>query len=148
MTTRVNFHFDPLCPWAWQTSKWMREVENVRDIEVEWRLFSLEIVNGLDDNPHADVLLMDRKALRTLALVGRLEGNAAVRRAYEALGQRAVRGRVKPVEAWRAIEAVEQLSDRPRWIVAFRWGKRRRRLTRQPSGRCFPHERVATFVLR
>jgi 2-hydroxychromene-2-carboxylate isomerase len=88
MATRVSFHFDPLCPWAWQTSKWMREVENVRDIEVEWRLFSLEIVNGLEDNPHADVLLKGRKALATLALVRRLEGNAAVRRAYEALGQR------------------------------------------------------------
>ena len=42
----------------------------------------------------------------------------------------------------------EQLSDRPRWIVAFRWGKRRRRLTSQPSGGCFPQERVATFVLQ
>jgi 2-hydroxychromene-2-carboxylate isomerase len=88
MTTKIRFHFDPVCPWAWQTSKWIREVENVRDIEVEWRLFSLEIVNGLDDNPYADVLLQDRAALRTLALVRRVEGNAAIGRLYEALGRR------------------------------------------------------------
>lgn len=88
MTTKVRFHFDPLCPWAWQTSKWIREVENVRDIEVEWRLFSLEIVNGLENNPYADVLLRDRDALRTLALVQRVEGNAAAGRLYGSLGRR------------------------------------------------------------
>jgi 2-hydroxychromene-2-carboxylate isomerase len=90
MTTKVRFHFDPLCPWAWQTSKWIREVEKVREIEVEWRLFSLEIVNGEADenNPYADVLLKDRDALRTLALVQRVEGNAAAGRLYESLGKR------------------------------------------------------------
>ncbi|MEA2507823.1 MAG: hypothetical protein QOH48_2441 [Actinomycetota bacterium] len=90
MTTKVRFHFDPLCPWAWQTSKWIREVEKVREIEVEWRLFSLEIVNGEGDenNPYADVLLKDRDALRTLALVQRVDGNAAAGRLYESLGER------------------------------------------------------------
>jgi 2-hydroxychromene-2-carboxylate isomerase len=88
MTTKIKFHFDPLCPWAWQTSKWIRAVENVRDVDVEWRLFSLEIVNGLEDNPYADVLLKDRGALRTLALAQRVDGNAAVGRVYEALGRR------------------------------------------------------------
>ncbi|MEA2509266.1 MAG: hypothetical protein QOG21_1348 [Actinomycetota bacterium] len=88
MTTTVKFHFDPLCPWAWQTSKWIREVEKVREIEVEWRLFSLEIVNGEADetNPYAAALLNDRHALRTLALVQRAEGNDAAGRLYESLG--------------------------------------------------------------
>ncbi len=88
MTTSVKFHFDPACPWAWQTSKWMREVESVRDVEVEWRLFSLELVNGLEGNPYADTLLKDRGALRTLALVTRVDGNDGVGRVYEALGRR------------------------------------------------------------
>jgi 2-hydroxychromene-2-carboxylate isomerase len=90
MTTTVKFHFDPLCPWAWQTSKWIREVEKVREIEVEWRLFSLEIVNGEADesNPYAEALQNDRDALRTLALVQRAEGNDAAGRLYESLGGR------------------------------------------------------------
>lgn len=88
MSEKVTFHFDPLCPWAWQTSKWMREVERVRDVEVDWRLFSLEIVNGLDGNPYAEVLLEDRKVLRALALARRIGGNDAVARLYEAVGRR------------------------------------------------------------
>ena len=43
--TKVDFHFDVMCPWAYQTSLWMREVSNRRDIEVNWRFFSLEEVN-------------------------------------------------------------------------------------------------------
>jgi 2-hydroxychromene-2-carboxylate isomerase len=100
MSTTVKFHFDPLCPWAWQSSKWIREVEKVRDIAVEWCLFSLEIVNGEGDanNPYADVLLRDREALRTLALVQRAEGNAAVGRVYESLGRRVHEAPNEPIE--------------------------------------------------
>jgi len=85
MTTPVRFHFDPRCPWAWQASKWIREVETVRDVEVEWCLFSLEVVNGDLDT---EALLKEGDALRTLALARRIEGNAAVGRVYQALGER------------------------------------------------------------
>lgn len=86
MTTRVRFHFDPLCPWAWQASKWMREAERVRDIEVDWRLFSLQLINEGNDDPLADVHATGTLPLRVLALVGRVAGNDAVGRVYEALG--------------------------------------------------------------
>ena len=49
----------------------------------------------------------------------------------------AARGGLRPIDKSAQVVG-EQLSDRLRWIVAFRWGKRHRRLTRQPSGRCFP----------
>lgn len=38
----VAFYFDLLCPWAYQASKWIREVRTVRDLSIDWRFFSLE----------------------------------------------------------------------------------------------------------
>lgn len=88
MTERVRFHFDPLCPWAWQGSRWIREVEKVRDVEVEWRLFSLELVNEGREDPLADAHRRGTPALRTLAFVRREVGNEGIGALYKALGER------------------------------------------------------------
>ena len=41
----ARFWYDPVCPWAWITSRWMHEVTVVRDVGVEWRLMSLRFLN-------------------------------------------------------------------------------------------------------
>jgi hypothetical protein len=43
--THADFWFDPLCPWAWITSRWMLEVEQVRPVTTRWHLMSLAYLN-------------------------------------------------------------------------------------------------------
>jgi hypothetical protein len=42
----INFYFDPLCPFAWMTSKWVRQVAAQRDYAVDWRFISLRMINA------------------------------------------------------------------------------------------------------
>jgi 2-hydroxychromene-2-carboxylate isomerase len=50
--TQVEFYFDVMCPWAYQTSRWIREAAPQRGLQVKWRCFSLEEVNGEPDKKH------------------------------------------------------------------------------------------------
>ncbi|MDZ7678330.1 MAG: DsbA family protein [Acidimicrobiales bacterium] len=50
--TRVDFHFDIMCPWAYQGSIWMRDVRDQLGIEVGWRFFSLEEINRVEGKKH------------------------------------------------------------------------------------------------
>jgi 2-hydroxychromene-2-carboxylate isomerase len=49
----INFYFDPVCPFAWMTSKWVRRVQAQRDYEVDWRFISLRLLNSnIDYDTH------------------------------------------------------------------------------------------------
>ena len=48
----VAFHFDIMCPYAFQTSIWMREVRDLLDLDVSWRFFSLEEINRVEGKKH------------------------------------------------------------------------------------------------
>jgi predicted DsbA family dithiol-disulfide isomerase len=48
----VEFFFDPICPWAYQTSLWMRDVRDRTDLDVRWRFFSLEEINRVEGKKH------------------------------------------------------------------------------------------------
>lgn len=50
--TAVDFHFDVMCPYAFQTSRWMREVRDLAGVDVTWRFFSLEEINRVEGKKH------------------------------------------------------------------------------------------------
>ncbi len=45
----INFYFDPVCPFAWMTSKWVRKVMSQRRYSVDWRFISLRLINAQID---------------------------------------------------------------------------------------------------
>jgi len=50
--TAVEFYLDPMCPWAYRTSTWIREVRSQIDLQVDWRFFSLEEINREEGHRH------------------------------------------------------------------------------------------------
>ncbi|MDT7613393.1 MAG: hypothetical protein QOF00_840, partial [Pseudonocardiales bacterium] len=49
----IHFYFDPVCPFAWMTSKWVRQVQAQRDYTVDWRFISLRLLNAhIDYDAH------------------------------------------------------------------------------------------------
>ncbi|WP_079143695.1 mycothiol-dependent nitroreductase Rv2466c family protein [Streptomyces luteocolor] len=88
----VDFWFDPVCPYTWITSRWLREVERVRDVQVRWRVMSLAVLNeGLAVDPEDPEGLYGEymKAHgRVCAAVRERYGNEALGRYFDALGSR------------------------------------------------------------
>lgn len=88
--TAVDFWFDPSCPWAWMTSRWVAEVAQHRDLEVTWRVMSLAVLNEGNDVPEEYRAFFPRalRYTRLIAAIGELEGQQAVGGLYTELGTR------------------------------------------------------------
>jgi len=85
MVDRVRFHFDTLCPWCWQTSKWVRRLVELGEVEASWATFSLELQNA-DDPGAVQGNSTAERSLRTAITVREAEGEAAMGRFYLAVG--------------------------------------------------------------
>lgn len=86
--TPVEFWFDPLCPWAWMTSRWLMEVEQHRDLDVTWSLMSLSALNEGRDLPEGYRDLMDRGwgPVRVIMAAQKAHGAEVVKPLYDAMG--------------------------------------------------------------
>jgi len=89
--TAVDFWFDPSCPWAWMTSRWVHEVAGHRDLDVTWHVMSLAVLNeGNDDLDEEHRAAMPRllRYVRLVTAVAETVGREHVSPLYDALGTR------------------------------------------------------------
>lgn len=94
---QVTFHFDPVCPWTWVTSRWLLNAAEVEEIEVRWAPFSLA---------HIGTKGKGREATRVVQHLLAIEDDAAIRRFYDALGARTHEAGEKPTAA-HVLDAVQ-----------------------------------------
>lgn len=92
--TQAEMFFDPVCPWAWMTSRWLIEAAEVRDLQITWSVMSLAVLNEGRDLDADYLALMERAwiPVRTIiAATKDLDESAANdlrRKMYDAYGQR------------------------------------------------------------
>lgn len=107
---RVALYFDVMCPWAYQTSKWLREVRSLQPVTVDWRFCSLEEINRADHEKHP----WERDwsygwgMLRVAAMLRRISMDACDR-FYEAAGRALHEDGLKPHTPEVAAEICEGL---------------------------------------
>ncbi|WP_067179082.1 mycothiol-dependent nitroreductase Rv2466c family protein [Microtetraspora niveoalba] len=123
-TKIVDFWFDPFCPWAWITSRWMVEVEKERPVRTRWRIMSLAVLNEGKDIPEEYRLKLSRaiEPVRVLAAAADKYGEDVLGTLYTELGTRFHDGgRRKKPETWTETiaEALEAAGLAPELVAAM-----------------------------
>jgi len=89
--SKAEFWFDPACPFAWITSRWMLEVQKVRDVQVEWHVMSLAYLNQNKDDisdEYREFLATAWGPVRVLIAAEQAHGNEVLLPLYTAMGNR------------------------------------------------------------
>ena len=88
--TPVEMWFDPICPWAWLTSRWLVELEQVRDVEVTWSVMSLAVLNAGRELSPEYLAMMESSwgPVRVIIAAARDHGPKVIKPLYDAMGLR------------------------------------------------------------
>jgi len=108
--TPVDFWFDPLCPWAWMTSRWLLEAAAVRDLDPHFHVMSLAVLNEDKDVPESyrEMLANAWGPVRTCIAAAAKEGDEVLLPLYTALGNR-IHLEGRPVDRELVEEALREV---------------------------------------
>jgi hypothetical protein len=116
--TDVDLYVDPTCPWAWITSRWLLEVEQVRDVRVNFRVMSLAVLNEEKDisEDYRRLLVKAWGPVRVLIAAQVAHGADVIRPLYSAMGtrihlQKAGRNRAMILAALEEVGLPAELAD-------------------------------------
>jgi protein-disulfide isomerase-like protein with CxxC motif len=114
----ADFWFDPLCPWAWLSSRWMKQVEQVRDVETKFHVMSLAYLNEDKDisDDYREMLKSAWGPVRVCIAAEQAHGPEVLDRLYTELGNRfhvqgQERDRATVEDALRAAGLPVELAD-------------------------------------